>query len=55
MRVDIDLSISAQLNIKKYFEIKKKSFQKEVKTKDAAKVAIEHAEKTAARDYEKFK
>ena len=40
MRVDIDLSISAQLNIKKYFEIRKKSYQKEVKTKDAASVAI---------------
>ena len=25
MRVDIDLGISAQLNIKKYFEIRKKS------------------------------
>ena len=40
MRVDIDLGISAQLNIKKYFEIRKKSHQKEVKTKDAASVAI---------------
>jgi predicted ribosome quality control (RQC) complex YloA/Tae2 family protein len=55
MRVDIDLSISAQLNIKKYFEIRKKSYQKEVKTKDAANVAIKQAEKTAARDYEKLK
>jgi len=36
MRVDVDLSISAQLNIKKYFEIRKKSYQKEVKTIDAA-------------------
>ena len=26
MKVDIDLGISAQLNIKKYFEIKKKSY-----------------------------
>jgi len=40
MRVDIDLGISAQLNIKKYIEIRKKSHQKEVKTKDAASVAI---------------
>ena len=55
MRVDIDLGISAQLNIKKYFEIRKKSYAKEVKTKDAANVAIKHAEKTAARDYEKLK
>jgi predicted ribosome quality control (RQC) complex YloA/Tae2 family protein len=40
MKVDIDLSISAQLNIRKYFEIKKKSYEKEKKTKDAAVVAI---------------
>ena len=55
MRVELDLSISAQLNIKKYFEIRKKSHQKEVKTKDAATVAIKQAEKTAARDFEKLK
>lgn len=29
MKVDIDLNISAQLNIRKYFEIKKKSYDKE--------------------------
>ena len=29
MKVDIDLHISAQMNIKKYFEIKKKSHDKE--------------------------
>jgi hypothetical protein len=55
MRVDIDLNISAQLNIKKYFEIKKKSFQKEIKTKDAADIAIKQAEAAAARDLAKFK
>ncbi len=55
MRVDIDLSISAQLNVMKYFEIRKKSHQKEVKTKDAANLAIKQAEKTAARDFEKLK
>lgn len=33
MKVDIDLHISAQMNIKKYFEIKKKSYEKELKTK----------------------
>ena len=54
-KVDIDLGISAQLNIKKYFEIKKKSHQKEVKTKDAAEVAIEQAKKTAVRDFERLK
>jgi predicted ribosome quality control (RQC) complex YloA/Tae2 family protein len=55
MRVEIDLSTSAQLNVRRYFEIKKKSFQKELKTKDAAVVALKQAEHTAARDYEKFK
>lgn len=40
MKVDIDLNISAQLNIMKYFEIKKKSYSKELKTKDAADIAI---------------
>lgn len=55
MRVELDLSISAQLNIKKYFEIKKKSFQKEIKTKDAADIAIKQAEAAAARDLAKFK
>lgn len=55
MKVDIDLGISAQLNIKRYFEIKKKSHAKELKTRDAAQVAIKHAEQTAARDFEKFK
>lgn len=36
MRIDVDLHISAQMNIKKYFEIKKKSYEKEVKTAKAA-------------------
>ncbi len=39
----------------RYFEIKKKSFQKEVKTKEAAQEAIKKAEATAAKDLEKFK
>ena len=55
MKVDVDMSITAQLNIKKYFEIRKKSHQKELKTKDAADIAIKQAEKTAARDFEKLK
>lgn len=29
VKVDVDLHISAQMNIKKYFEIKKKSHEKE--------------------------
>lgn len=36
VKVDVDLHISAQMNIKKYFEIKKKSYEKELKTKTAA-------------------
>lgn len=55
MQVEVDLSISAQLNVKKYFEIKKKSYNKELKTKDAADLAIKIAESTAAKDLAKFK
>lgn len=55
MRIEVDLTISAQLNIQKYFEIKKKSQEKEQKTKDASVVAIQMAEKTALRDLEKHK
>lgn len=53
--IDIDINISAQLNIRKYFEIKKKSLEKEKKTKDASVVAIQQAEKAALRDLEKHK
>jgi len=55
MKVDVDITISAQLNIRKYFEIKKKSHIKEIRTKDAAVIAIQQAEKTALRDLEKHK
>jgi hypothetical protein len=40
MQVEVDLTISAQLNVMRYFEIKKKSHNKELKTKDAAEIAI---------------
>ena len=53
--IDIDIDISAQLNIRKYFEIKKRSMEKEMKTKGASIVAIQHAEKAALRDLEKHK
>lgn len=53
--IDIDIDISAQLNIRKYFEIKKKSLEKEKKTKDASVVAIQQAEQAALRDLEKHK
>lgn len=36
MKVDVDITLSAQVNVQRYFEIKKKSHQKELKTKDAA-------------------
>ena len=44
LKVEIDLNITAQTNIQKYFEIKKKSYEKEVKTKTAANVAVKDAE-----------
>lgn len=53
--MDVDLTVSAHLNVKRYFEIKKKSYSKEQKTKDAADIAIKQAEATAARDLAKFK
>ena len=53
--VRIDLALSAQLNIQKLFGIKKKSEQKEKKTKDAAEVAIKQAEATAQKEFEKHK
>jgi hypothetical protein len=40
MLIEVDLSISAQLNVKRYFEIKKKSAIKELKTKQAADIVI---------------
>ena len=55
MKIDIDITLSAQLNIRKYFEIKKQSNVKEQKTKVAADVAVQQAEKTALRDLEKHK
>lgn len=53
--IEIDIDISAQLNIRKYFEIKKKSLEKEKKTKDASVIAIQQAEQAAIRDLEKHK
>lgn len=55
IRVDVDLHISAQMNIKKYFEIKKKSYEKEQKTKTAATVAIVAAETQAVKDITKHR
>jgi hypothetical protein len=50
MKIDIDLYISAQMNIRKYFEIKKKSYEKELKTKTAANIAIKDAETHAVKE-----
>lgn len=55
MRVDVDLHISAQMNIKKYFEIKKKSYEKEVKTKTAADIAVKEAEANALKEITKHR
>ena len=43
------------MNIKKYFEIKKKSYEKEQKTKAAAEVAVKEAEATAVREINKHR
>ena len=55
VRVDVDLLLSAQMNIRKYFEIKKKSYEKEVKTKTAAEVAIKDAEANALKEIVKHR
>lgn len=55
MRVDIDWKLSAQMNIQKYFEIKKKSYEKELKTRSAADVAIKDAEVTAVKEINKHR
>lgn len=41
------------MNIRKYFEIKKKSYEKELKTKSAAEVAIKDAEVNAVKEITK--
>jgi hypothetical protein len=55
MRVEIDLKLSAQMNIRKYFEIKKKSYEKELKTRTAAEVAIKDAEANAVKEITKHR
>lgn len=55
VRVDVDLHISAQMNIRKYFEIKKKSYEKEVKTKTAAEIAFKDAEANALKEIVKHR
>ncbi len=49
-KVDIDLTLSAQNNVQRYFQIKKKAVNKEVKTKTAAQSALKHAERTAMKE-----
>ncbi len=55
MKVEVDLGLTAQVNIQKYFEIKKKSHEKEMKTKDAADVALKAAENTALKEIQKVR
>jgi predicted ribosome quality control (RQC) complex YloA/Tae2 family protein len=55
MKVDIDINLSAQVNVQRYFEIKKKSQQKEHRTKEAADQAIKVAENNAMKDLEKHR
>lgn len=49
VKIEIDLTLSAQSNIQKYFEIKKKTQDKEERTKDKAHEAIKNAEDQARR------
>ena len=53
VKIDIELALSAQSNIQKYFEIKKKTEDKEERTKDKANVAIKQAEEQARRALKK--
>ncbi len=55
VKLDVDLHISAQMNIRKYFEIKKKSYEKEQKTKTAATSAIKDAETNAVKEIVKHR
>jgi len=55
VKVEIDINLSAQMNITKYFEIKKKSYEKEKKTRTAAEVAIKEAETTALKELNKHR
>jgi len=43
------------MNIRKYFEIKKKSYEKEKKTKVAADIAIKEAEVHAVKEINKHR
>jgi predicted ribosome quality control (RQC) complex YloA/Tae2 family protein len=47
LMITIDIDLSAQGNIQKYFEIKKKTQEKEERTKGKANEAIKHAEDQA--------
>jgi len=55
LKIDIDLTLTAQGNIQKYFEIKKKTEEKEERTKDKAYEAIKQAEDQARRALMKSK
>lgn len=50
--IELDLKLSAQMNVQKYYEIKKKSSIKEEKTRQKADEAIKFAEQNAAKQIE---
>jgi hypothetical protein len=45
LQIDVDISLSAYANAQKYYEVKKKSAEKQYKTVEASKKAIKVAEK----------
>lgn len=53
--IELDLKLSAQMNVQKYYEIKKKSSIKEEKTRQKADEAIKFAEQNAAKQIEAVK
>jgi hypothetical protein len=48
--VEIDISETAFVNAKNYYENKKKNIIKEKKTLEASKIALKQAEKTAQKE-----
>jgi len=54
IKVDVDLSITANLNVRKFYEIKKKTDVKIGKTTEAKHAAVKQAQNTANKELEKF-
>lgn len=49
-KVDVDLSITAQMNVRKFYEIKKKTDVKIGKTTEAKDAAVKQAQNTANKE-----